>query len=88
MPLASDTTLHAYMAILSGMLSWTTPAILKHQDDLLDLLSLVSKTARNERSWSITSRMVLRVITRLTTVWTYEAKFINSDEWETDGEFL
>jgi proteasome activator subunit 4 len=86
MPLASDTTLHAYMAILSGMLSWTTPAILKHQDELISLLAFMGKTARNERSWSITSRMMLRVITRLTTVWAYDAKFINSDEWSTEGQ--
>lgn len=85
MPLASDTTLHAYMAILSGMLSWTTPAVLKHQDELISLLAYVGKAARNERAWSITSRMLLRVITRLTTVWTYDAKFINQDEWTTEG---
>ncbi|CED83025.1 Uncharacterized conserved protein [Phaffia rhodozyma] len=84
LPSSGDITLHAYMALLSGMLSYTDSSVLRHQDKLTELLEFTAKTARNERSWSITARMVMRLLSRMTTCWTEDSRFVNKDEWESE----
>ena len=84
LPSSSDTTLHAYMSILSGMLAYADDSILKHADEVISIIRFANERALNERSWSITSRLITRLFLRLTTCWTEDARFVNKDEWNSD----
>lgn len=72
------------MSILSGMLAYADASVLQHGDALIKLIKFANEKALNERSWSITSRLITRLFIRLTTHWTEDARFVNKDEWNSE----
>lgn len=66
------------------MLAYADGSILKHADEVIAIIGFANERALNERSWSITSRLITRLFLRLTTCWTEDARFVNKDEWNSD----
>jgi hypothetical protein len=66
------------------MLNYTDSAVLESKEKLVSLMSFVQEKAQNQQAWSISARMIGRILTRLTTAWTEDARFVNSDEWNSE----
>ncbi|KAG6381418.1 armadillo-type protein [Boletus reticuloceps] len=77
----SDTTLHWNMAILRGCLGYGGPALLKHKETVIHLLSLLLEKTKSERGYSGTAALVSRVLHTLTTVYPINNHFVNSNQW-------
>jgi hypothetical protein len=43
-----------------------------------------SRPCLHQQAWSISARMIGRILTRLTTAWTEDARSVNSDEWNSE----
>ncbi|KAH8120588.1 hypothetical protein DFH11DRAFT_1838384 [Phellopilus nigrolimitatus] len=80
----SDTTLHWNISILRGCLGYGGPAILKHKDAILGLLSVLIDKTKSERGYSGAGRLLSRLLHTLSGVYPYNSRFVNTDEWETE----
>ncbi|THH09871.1 hypothetical protein EW145_g1718 [Phellinidium pouzarii] len=79
----SDTTLHWNISILRGCLGYGGPAILKHRETILDLISVLIEKTKSERGYSGSGRLVSRLLHTLSGVYPINGRFVNTDEWET-----
>ncbi|KAJ7666470.1 hypothetical protein B0H17DRAFT_1162570 [Mycena rosella] len=77
----SDTTLHWNMAILRGCLGYGGPAILKHKEQVLQLLSLLVEKTKGERGYSGTGRLIARILHNVAGVYPINSRFVNTSEW-------
>ncbi|KAF9243864.1 hypothetical protein BU15DRAFT_71975 [Melanogaster broomeanus] len=82
----SDTTLHWNMAILRGCLGYGGPALLRHKETIIQLLTLLLEKTKSERGYTGTGVLVSRVLHTLTTVYPIHNYFVHDDQW-TDPEF-
>ncbi|KIK95621.1 hypothetical protein PAXRUDRAFT_826811 [Paxillus rubicundulus Ve08.2h10] len=82
----SDTTLHWNMAILRGCLGYGGPALLKHKETIIQLLTLLLEKTKSERGYSGTGVLVSRVLHTLTTVYPINKYFVNNEHWA-DSDF-
>ncbi|KAF8274047.1 hypothetical protein EI94DRAFT_1714621 [Lactarius quietus] len=80
----SDTTLHWNMSILRGCFGHDGTVLLKHKDDIIDLLSLLADKTLNERGYSGTGRLINRVLGTLVGIYPLNARFVNTDEWNSE----
>lgn len=80
----SDTTLHWNMSILRGCFGHDGTVLLKHKDDIIELLSLLADKTLNERGYSGTGRLINRVLGTLVGVYPLNARFVNTDEWNSE----
>jgi proteasome activator subunit 4 len=81
----SDTTLHWNMSILRGCFGHDGTALLKHKADIMKLLSLLANKTFSERGYSGTGRLIQRVLSTLVGVYPLNARFVNTDEWNSEG---
>ncbi|KAN0100847.1 hypothetical protein V8E55_000831, partial [Tylopilus felleus] len=81
----SDTTLHWNMAILRGCLGYGGPALLKHKETVIRLLSLLLEKTKSERGYSGTAALASRVLHTLTAVYPIHNHFVNGDQWTDPG---
>lgn len=77
----SDTTLHWNMSILRGCLAYGAHALLKHKEDIINLLSLLLNKTKNERGYTGTAAMVTRMMHALSGVYPSDNRFVNEDVW-------
>lgn len=54
----------------------------------MELLSLLADKTFNERGYSGTGRLVHRVLSTLAGVYPLNARFVNTDEWNSEGRLL
>jgi proteasome activator subunit 4 len=54
----------------------------------MELLSLLANKTFNERGYSGTGRLVHRVLSTLVGVYPLNARFVNPDEWNSEGRLL
>ncbi|KAH9081608.1 hypothetical protein EDB83DRAFT_2512470 [Lactarius deliciosus] len=80
----SDTTLHWNMSILRGCFGHDGTVLLKHKDDIIELLSLLADKTLNERGYSGAGRLINRVLSTLVGVYPLNARFVNTDEWNSE----
>ncbi|EPQ60983.1 hypothetical protein GLOTRDRAFT_53630 [Gloeophyllum trabeum ATCC 11539] len=80
-PIPSDTTLHWNLSILRGCLGYGGSAILKHRQEVLQLLSLLVEKTKNERGYSSTGRLITRILHTLGGVYPLNNRFVNTAEW-------
>ncbi|EIW86450.1 hypothetical protein CONPUDRAFT_78796 [Coniophora puteana RWD-64-598 SS2] len=78
----SDTTLHWNLSILRGCLGNGGAALVKHQEDIVGLLSLLVEKTKSERGYSSTGTLVSRVLQSLTSVYPINDRFVNADDWQ------
>ncbi|KAH9964279.1 hypothetical protein BC827DRAFT_1190239 [Russula dissimulans] len=81
----SDTTLHWNMYILRGCFGHDGTALLKHKADIMELLSLLADKCFSERGYSGAGRLIHRVLSTLVGVYPLNARFVNTDEWDSDN---
>ncbi|KAI9462941.1 hypothetical protein F5148DRAFT_1212253 [Russula earlei] len=81
----SDTTLHWNISILRGCFGHDGTALLKHKADIMELLSLLVDKTFSERGYSSTGRLIHRVLNTLVGVYPLNARFVNTDEWNSEG---
>ncbi|KAG2062138.1 hypothetical protein BDR06DRAFT_978583 [Suillus hirtellus] len=77
----SNTTLHWNMSILRGCLAYGAHALLKHKEDIINLLSLLLNKTKNERGYTGTAAIVTRVMHALSGVYPSDNRFVNEDVW-------
>ncbi|KAG1755009.1 uncharacterized protein EDB91DRAFT_1096702 [Suillus paluster] len=77
----SDTTLHWNMSILRGCLAYGAHGLLKHKEDIIDLLSLLLNKTKSERGYTGTAAIVARVMHALSGVYPSDNRFVNDDLW-------
>jgi proteasome activator subunit 4 len=53
----------------------------------MELLSLLADKTLNERGYSGTGRLINRVLSTLVGVYPLNARFVNTDEWNSEGMF-
>ncbi|KAF9015006.1 hypothetical protein BDQ17DRAFT_1418131 [Cyathus striatus] len=82
----SDTTLHWNMAILRGCLGYGGPILLKYQEEIIRVISLLVEKTKSERGYSSTGRLVHRVLNTLAPVYPVNTRFVNKEEWD-DPQF-
>ncbi|KAF8226105.1 hypothetical protein L208DRAFT_1425249 [Tricholoma matsutake] len=80
-PLPSDATLHWNLAILRGAIY---KYVLKHKDELLELLRLLHNKTFSKRGYSWSGKMLSSVLLTLTKTYPLEDKFANPQEWNSD----
>ncbi|EJD04282.1 uncharacterized protein FOMMEDRAFT_167503 [Fomitiporia mediterranea MF3/22] len=80
----SDTTLHWNISLLRGCLGYGGPALLKHKDIILDLLSVLIDKTKSERGFSGAGRLILRLLHTLSGVYPVNSRLVNTDEWESE----
>ncbi|KAJ6519492.1 hypothetical protein C8R45DRAFT_852433 [Mycena sanguinolenta] len=78
----SDTTLHWNMAILRGCLGYGGTAVLKHKEQILQLISSLVEKTKGERGYSGTGRLLSRLLHNLAGVYPINSRFVNSNEWQ------
>jgi hypothetical protein len=66
-------------------ISLTAHQLLKHKPEIIELLSLLSDKAFSERGYSGTGRLINRVLSTLVGVYPLNARFVNTDEWNSEG---
>jgi proteasome activator subunit 4 len=54
----------------------------------MELLSLLADKAFSERGYSGTGRLIQRVLSTLVGVYPLNARFVNTDEWNSEGMCL
>jgi proteasome activator subunit 4 len=54
----------------------------------MGLLSLLADKTFSERGYSGTGRLIQRVLSTLVGVYPLNARFVNTDEWNSEGLFL
>jgi len=54
----------------------------------MELLSLLAEKTFSERGYSGTGRLIHRVLSTLVGVYPLNARFVNTDEWNSEGIFL
>ena len=54
----------------------------------MELLSLLADKAFSERGYSGTGRLIQRVLSTLVGVYPLNARFVNTDEWNSEGTCL
>ncbi|KAI0275116.1 hypothetical protein BC834DRAFT_851157 [Gloeopeniophorella convolvens] len=80
----SDTTLHWNMSILRGCFGHDGTVLLKHKAEIIELLSLLTDKAFSERGYSGTGRLVNRILSTLSGVYPLNARFMNTEDWESE----
>jgi len=57
----------------------------KHQEEIVNLLSLLVEKTKSERGYSSTGTLVSRVLQSLTSVYPINDRFVNADDWQREG---
>ncbi|KAF9535513.1 hypothetical protein CPB83DRAFT_841889 [Crepidotus variabilis] len=86
-PLPSDATLHWNLAILRGAVYNDGKAILKYEEQLMELLHLLHDKALSKRGFSWTGKLLSSLLLTITHTYPLENKFVNPEEWESE-EFI
>lgn len=60
--------------------------LLKHEQEIMDLLKALVDGCRNERGYSATGRLLTLILQALTNVYVMEHRCLNPDEWSNPGE--
>lgn len=55
--------------------------------EIIELLQLLIDKTKTERGYSGTGRLIHRILHTVGAVYTLNARFINSDEWDDPGSF-
>lgn len=58
---------------------------MKHQEEIVNLLSLLVEKTKSERGYSSTGTLVSRVLQSLTSVYPINDRFVNADDWQREG---
>ena len=53
----------------------------------MELLSSLAEKTLNERGYSGTGRLINRVLSTLVGIYPLDARFVNTDEWNSEGTF-
>lgn len=61
--------------------------LLKHKAEIMKLLSLLADKTFSERGYSGTGRLIQRVLSTLVGVYPLNARFVNTDEWNSEGMY-
>jgi proteasome activator subunit 4 len=62
--------------------------LLKYQDDLTHILSLLVEHTKSERGYSATGKLLSSVLHTVSAVYPTMNRFVNDDEWNSEGNFL
>ncbi|KDN43334.1 hypothetical protein K437DRAFT_274941 [Tilletiaria anomala UBC 951] len=81
---AADTALHWHLHILIHSLSGSGPRLLAHKEELIRFMLMLVERCKNERTYSITSRLVAKIVVVLSFYYPNESHFVNADEWASD----
>ncbi|KAJ4476693.1 hypothetical protein J3R30DRAFT_3704168 [Lentinula aciculospora] len=84
-PIPSDATLHWNLAILRGTVYNDGRAVVKYKSELLSLLKLLHSKTFSKRGFSWTGKFLSSMLLTLTHTYPYENKFVNPEEWESEG---
>jgi proteasome activator subunit 4 len=68
--------------------SLTTFQLLKHKADIMELLSILADKTFSERGYSGTGRLIQRVLNTLVGVYPLNARFVNTDVWNSEGMYF
>lgn len=74
-----------YLPCSAEQASLTTFQLLKHKADIMELLSLLADKTFSERGYSGTGRLIQRVLNTLVGVYPLNARFVNTDVWNSEG---
>ncbi len=81
---SSDTTLHWHLHILIHCLSGSGPRLLPYKDELLSFLEELVDKCKNERTYSVTSRLVQKVLIVTTFYYPNETHCVTPETWCAD----
>ncbi|KAL0950828.1 hypothetical protein HGRIS_007590 [Hohenbuehelia grisea] len=84
-PLPSDATLHWNLAILRGTVYNDGKAILPHKEEFKSLLRLLRDKAFSKRGFSWSGKLLSSMLLTLTHTYPLENKFVNPEEWNSEG---
>lgn len=60
--------------------------LIKHREAILDLVETLVEKTRSERGYSSAGRLLTRVLHTLSGVYPLNCRFVNLDEWDSDGK--
>ena len=60
--------------------------LLKHKDSIIELLILLVDKTKSERGYSGTGRLITRLLNTISAAYPINSRFVNSDEWNDEGE--
>ncbi|KAH0590354.1 hypothetical protein H2248_000511 [Termitomyces sp. 'cryptogamus'] len=80
--LPSDTTLHWNLSILRGCLGFGGTVLLKHKQQILNLLVLLIDKTKSERGYTSTGRLIMRTLHTLAETYPTNSRFVNADVWD------
>lgn len=81
-PLASDASLHWWLSVLNGAMSYSGAELLNHKPTIIPLFQLLTKSCKTERGYNFGSRLIQRAITTLISIYPMEQRFVNKKEWD------
>jgi proteasome activator subunit 4 len=64
------------------------PQLVKHKDEILGLLSLLVDKTKSERGYTLTGRLLTRILHVLSSVHVLNSRFMNTKEWNDPGEHI
>ncbi|KAE8213276.1 hypothetical protein CF327_g3181 [Tilletia walkeri] len=76
-----DTSLNWYLSVLGGAVSSAGAHLVRYATPLLSLLSHAAEAAKAERSYYLLSRIIVKTLISLTTVYPSEERFVSPEEW-------
>ncbi|KZT61232.1 hypothetical protein CALCODRAFT_447468 [Calocera cornea HHB12733] len=79
-----DTALHWNLSILRSAFHFSSPEILKHKDEIIELLALLIEKTKSERGYTYTARIITKLMGAMTTMYPTEYNLVNPDELESD----
>ncbi|CDO70270.1 hypothetical protein BN946_scf184942.g70 [Trametes cinnabarina] len=84
-PLPSDATLHWNLAILRGAMYNDGRVTLKYRDQLISLFKLLNEKTFSKRGYSSSGKLLSSTLLTLSHTYPLENKFVNPDEWNSEG---
>ena len=85
-PIESDTSLHWWTGLLTGALTNAGEAILRHREELVDLLKLMVASCKSERGYTTTGKVLAVCLMSLTSVQIKDYRSANAEEWNSHGQ--
>lgn len=86
-PVDSDVTLHWWLGIFGHILAHAgNEAVMARQDELASLLGFMTDRCKSERGYRTAASSLTVLLSYLTGVWTNDARSVNPDIWNSEGE--
>ncbi|KAK0530814.1 Proteasome activator BLM10 [Tilletia horrida] len=77
-----DVALHWALSVLGGAVSGAGPALLAHRETLVSLLAHAAEGCKAERAYYLLSRVLVKALVSLSTVYPSEERFVGPKEWD------